>query len=114
MTTTSSASAPPLACAEASPIAASPSSSSASPSSNWTAPPTKVHVLLDLSLPNLKTAMLAEVEVARTASVVELKMEIEDMFSESPDDGGCFISWYSSIRLSPDELSKKRERNTPN
>lgn len=65
-------------------------------------------------MPNLKTAMLAEVEVARTASVVELKMEIEDMFSESPDDGGCFISWYSSIRLSPDELSKKRERNTPN
>ncbi|URD91857.1 hypothetical protein MUK42_01076 [Musa troglodytarum] len=54
----------------------------------------KVHVLLDLSLPILKTAMLAEVEVARTASVVELKMEIEDIFSESPDEGGCSISWY--------------------
>ncbi|CAL9183350.1 unnamed protein product, partial [Musa hybrid cultivar] len=34
-----------------------------------------------------------EVEVARTASVAELKMEIEDIFSESPDDGGCSISW---------------------
>ncbi|KAJ8500102.1 hypothetical protein OPV22_010654 [Ensete ventricosum] len=34
-----------------------------------------------------------EVEVARTASVVELKMEIEGIFSESPDEGGCSISW---------------------
>ncbi|XP_010943279.3 uncharacterized protein [Elaeis guineensis] len=34
-----------------------------------------------------------DVQIARTAAVWELKMAIENLFKNSADDGGCYISW---------------------
>lgn len=48
-------------------------------------------------LPDLRCSICADIEVPKTATVLELKQAVEAVFSHMPQKGPGKISWYVHI-----------------